>query len=400
MDVFPAWMPGTYNRVHAGGTIYNVMNPLQHDFIPGRFDNTIKLLNHLFRGDGSINWNEETQQYEEKNILGDPFSVILDYLTIQFQYPERLLPVPILVSKENKTGKTTFLEWLKLIYGENATIMAMDRLQGSFNLHYAWKYIIGLDEGQIAVEVKREKEKLKQMATASTIQLEAKGIDTKEIKWYGKLIICSNFADSVIKIDEGENRWFVVKVPRFDKEDNKLKSKLENEIPAWIDYISKRKIFHPDETRIWFDDEYIKTDQYYEIIKNTRDKFESIFDDWIKDQFLTYKVYELKYTTQDILKLIKESGLFSRFQPDAKKLSDYLASKGMKRKQKPEKYSFPVSFKQDLENGGDSNEIQWSISSTGRPFVFTVSDWISEQELDFETNDLNNSENQKTGNLF
>ncbi|MBS4070680.1 MAG: hypothetical protein KGZ90_05100 [Algoriphagus sp.] len=397
MNVFPAWLPGTYQRVHSG-TIFNIMNPLEHELRPGLFPNTIAFLKHLFRGKSNLVWNHLKEEYEEENFLGDPFSVILDYLTIQFRFPTRKLPVPILVSKEYKTGKTTFLEWLKEIYGENATVMSIDRLGNQFNLHYAWKYIIGLDEGEIAADIKKEKEKLKQMVTSSTIQLEAKGIDTKEVDWYGKLIICSNFADTVIKIEEGENRWFVIKVPPLEKEDNKLKDKLISEIPAWLDYISNRKIFHPDESRIWFNDDYIKTEQYYQIIKNTKDRTESIFEEFIRDKFFTFRVDQIQYSTKQLMNEIKNSGLF-KYLPDSKKVTDYLESKrGMFISKKTVRYSFPIGFEVDPFSGEMTDKVKYQKSENSeRVFTFHISDWLSPEEID---EDLKECTDQNKENLF
>ena len=117
-----------------------------------------------------------------------------------------MLPVPILVSQENGTGKSTFLKWLQLLFGSNMCILGNEQFKMKFNSHYISKFIIAVDEGFLEVDKKAEKERLKQLVTADSAYLESKGMDVRKINYYGKLIICSNDADRVMKIDEGESR--------------------------------------------------------------------------------------------------------------------------------------------------------------------------------------------------
>jgi len=57
----------------------------------------------------------------------------LDYLTILFLKPAEKLPALCLVSKEQKTGKSTFLHWLQKIYGDNAVILGNEDFSSNFN---------------------------------------------------------------------------------------------------------------------------------------------------------------------------------------------------------------------------------------------------------------------------
>jgi len=93
-----------------------------------------------------------------------------------------------------------------------------ERFKQSFNSHYISKYIIGIDEGFLDVDKKSEKERLKKLATDDRQYLEFKGADTQEIDFYGKIIICSNDADNLMNIEDGEIRWWVVRVHPFTKE--------------------------------------------------------------------------------------------------------------------------------------------------------------------------------------
>ncbi|TYB74255.1 helicase, partial [Bizionia myxarmorum] len=80
---------------------YNEYEKLQHEFLSGDFKKTKAFLKHIF-----------DEHYE----------IGLDYLTILWKHPTQILPILCLVSEERKTGKTTFLNWLKLIFQGNMTI--------------------------------------------------------------------------------------------------------------------------------------------------------------------------------------------------------------------------------------------------------------------------------------
>lgn len=370
----PGWLPGTYKRVQHN--CLNLMLPLTHDPSPGRFDHTIEFLKHLFQGKGMITWNEKMQQYEEQNSEGDPFTVALDYLTLQFCKPTQMLPVPILVSKEFETGKTSFLDWLSMIYGSNAVVLDNATFKMTFNSHYIGKFIIGLDEGFLDVDKKAEKERLKQLATSKEQQLQYKGVDNKKIAYFGKLIICSNDADNVMKIEEGENRWFIVKVPVLKKKDPDMMDKIKAEIPAWLDYISKRKVFHPKKTRIWFDDKLIMTEQYHKIIQMTRDYFDQVFEEWIKEQFLTYGDPVLRYAMKDILEIMNDPKT-AKYKADQKKVLQYLEEKKKLRKIKG-RYKFPVGFDRDM-NSEYTDRVNYKHEN-GRYYEFKFEEWLNDKE--------------------
>ncbi len=142
--------------------------------------------------------------------------------------------MPILVSPENNTGKSTFLKWLQILFGTNMVILGNEQFKMKFNAHYITKFIIAIDEGFLEVDKKAEKERLKQMVTADDVYLEYKGMNVEKVDYYGKLVMCSNDADRVMKIDDGESRWFVVRVPVLTEKDPDLKKKLAEEIPAWL----------------------------------------------------------------------------------------------------------------------------------------------------------------------
>jgi len=357
-----------YKRVHFDGKLMNIYAPCIHEVKTGPIPHTEKFLKHIFGGEGNL----------EKNILGDPFTVALDYLTLQFKNPKQMLPVPVLVSKEFGTGKSTFLKWLAAIYVGNTAILNNDLFKMNFNSHYITKYIIAIDEGFLDVDKKAEKEKIKQLVTADTMYLQNKGIDLKPFNYYGKLIICSNDAENVMKMEDGEDRWFVIKVPMPKEKDPDLEEKLFNEIPAWLAYLTEREIFHPKKERFWFEKKHIITDQYNLIVKETKTRNEKILEEFIINMFLVFGVKEIKMNNDFLIEKINRQ---AKYKMDTHDLKQILELKLSMVKEPRHRYESPNFI--DTKN----NLISWE-KRNDRPYIFKHTNWLSEEQLkEFESLD-------------
>lgn len=57
-----------------------------------------------------------------RHIFGEYYELGLDYMQLLYMKPITKLPILVLVSKENNTGKSTFLNLLKMIFGKNVLI--------------------------------------------------------------------------------------------------------------------------------------------------------------------------------------------------------------------------------------------------------------------------------------
>lgn len=366
----PNWN-GEYRRVHYD--CYNLCSPLTHEIREGEFPNTSKFLKHIFQGEGTI----------ENNIIGDQFTVALDYLTLQFQKPKQMLPVPILVSPENGTGKSTFLKWLQAIYGANMAILGNDQFKMKFNAHYITKFIIAIDEGFLEVDKKAEKERLKQLATADTAYLENKGMNVKKFPYFGKLIICSNDADRVMKIEDGESRWFVVRVPVIPKEDKDpdLEMKLKKEIPAFLHFIANRSVAHDKTDRLWFSPDQFETEQFRIIVETTKNRLDRVFEDWIKDQFLTFKLPVLKYSISHLVEVLNDPKM-SKYKVDTIELKTYLKDKRKLKPKDPRDIKIPIGWNNaDSMAPGVAPTIYYK-DEKARAYQFVVQEWLNEEELE------------------
>lgn len=375
---YDAWcnipaMDGNYKREHGG--CFNLFNPINHIPAPGAFPETYKFIKHLFEGQAGLDEN-----YKETAIVGDPFTVALDYLTLMFRNPTQILPVLCLVSPENGTGKSTFLKWLRDIYGSNATIIDNERFKQSFNGHYITKYVIGIDEGFLDVDKRSEKERLKKLATDERQYLEFKGADVQEIDFYGKIIICSNDADSLMKIEAGEIRWFVVRVKTFESrgwaEDPDMRAKMKAEIPAFLQFLKTRAIAHSKEGRAWFHPKHIVTEQLNIIIEKTRNRVERVVDELIKDWFMTYRMNRILIDANTLTDIINRNG-YSKYKIDRQEILNYLRDKRGMKLTEPRSLSYPVGF------NSDNGDVLLDRGKVGRCFEFFSNEWVKEEGVKF-----------------
>lgn len=379
----PNWN-GTYKRVIEG--CYNLCEPMKWIPKEGSIATSAAFLKHLFQGNGNILLDSEGKYESEEAIIGDQFTVALDYLSILLKHPKHMLPVPILVSQENGTGKSTFLKWLQMLWGSNMCILGNAQFQMKFNGHYITKFIIAIDEGFLEVDKKAEKERLKQLVTADSAYLENKGMNVRKINYYGKLIICSNDADRVMKIEDGESRWFVVKVPVIPKEkmDPDLESKLKEEAAAWIHFLHHRKIAHPRTHRLWFNPDHFITEQFKVIVETTKNRVDRVFEDWIQEQFLLYRQPVLRYTQKSLTEVFNDSKN-SKYKIDSIELKAYLEKQGLKT-EVPQRHKIPIGF--DMGSNNYEEDMAKKIiyrDEMGRPYKFLVEEWLTpEQLVEFE----------------
>lgn len=381
----PNWN-GQYQRVIEG--CYNLCEPLRWVPKEGPITNTIKFLKHIFQGQGKIILDGDGRFESEEAITGDQFTVALDYLTILLRHPKNMLPVPILVSPENGTGKSTMLKYLQLIFGSNMCILGNDQFKMKFNGHYITKYIIAIDEGFLEVDKKAEKERLKQLVTADSVYLENKGMNVRKVNYYGKLWISSNDADRVMKIDDGESRWFVVRVPVIQAEDRDpdLEVKLKAEVEAMLYFLHHRPIHHPRTDRLWFKPEWFITDQYRVIVETTKNRIDRVFETWLREQFLQFKLPVLRYTATLLVKIFNDPKN-SKYKIDELDLKTYLANKGMVPTKDSMYHKSPMGYKETIYTEGSGMEpmdqtpqITW-WSGTGRYYEFRADKWLTADEL-------------------
>lgn len=293
-----------YQLIHEvnGSRSYNLYQRLTHVPEPGTWATIEAFLRHI--------WG---QRYE----MG------MDYLQLMYLRPTQPLPVIALVSKQTRTGKSTWLKLMELIFQENATIIGNEEITDRFNADYASKLFIGIDEGLI--EKKATVEKIKSWVTADRINIDTKHAQRHRVGFFAKISFTSNNEDTFIPIDEEDTRFLIMKVPQLSKAERntRLLEQLEAEIPAFLAALATRQLYHSEKGRLYFDDELLETQEKLKLRENSKDWLQGEFEHWIKDQFLdTYLSPSLYFSLEEILdKLNDRAAVKFRRQPLARLLS-------------------------------------------------------------------------------
>lgn len=324
---------------------YNIYNEIHHE---------IK--------EGSWRWTETFLQH----IFGEYYELGLDYLTILYREPTQKLPVLCLVSEERRTGKTTFLDWLCDIYGENGCIIGNEELKSQFNGVFLQKLIVGLDETSLA-DNREITERIKMLSTAKKIPTQRKGVDFTINYIFAKFILCSNKVDSFIYTEGEENRFFVLKIPTLDgKEIVDLRNKLHEEIPAFLFYIQNRKITHKKESRMWFAYDLYRTQAFEALCEKQKPRAQKIVESFIAETMEDFNLKELLVTKDAICEMVPDLRKFELQVNDIlKRLSNDKATK-------PQRFSIPYWVDNEGAEafGGDPMKVSYR-RFLGRPYLFT-----------------------------
>ncbi|WP_435255349.1 primase-helicase family protein [Tenacibaculum sp. A30] len=275
------------NHINFSKTIhgfYNTYSPLSHSPKNGEIKNTLSFFKHIF---------------------GSQLEYGLDYFKLLYENPTHALPVLCLVSKERATGKSSFLKYLKEVFGHNMSYLDSHSLNSNFNLDWGNKLILGLDEAFFQKE--EITEKIKYLSTSNKNKIEAKGKERLEVDFFGKFIMCSNKEDSFIKIDADEIRFWIIKVPKLQFEDVNFLEKLIIEIPAFLNFILKRKFASERKTRMWFTPQQIHTTALNKLVNNNRNRVEKEIAHLLCSVMEKFDLEEINFSIMDLLNALNKT---------------------------------------------------------------------------------------------
>ena len=237
-----------------------------------------------------------------EHVFGKQIDLGIDYLKILLEKPTQILPILCLVSKERATGKTTFLKWLKEIFGLNMTYIKGDSFSSQFNSDWASMLLIAIDE--VFFDRKEITERLKYLSTTNKDKLENKGKDREEIDFFGKFILCSNNEDNFIQIDENEIRFWILKINPLKSENTDFLEHLKSEIPLFLSFLINRPYFSAKKTRMWFASEEIKTKAWQKLVFKNANKLEYKMVELLFEFFEANDDKEINVVPQDILNML------------------------------------------------------------------------------------------------
>ena len=265
---------------------YNLYEPITHVPVEGEFPDIIKLMRHIF---------------------GEQFELGLDYMQLLYRQPTQKLPILLLVSEERNTGKTTFLNFLKAVFQDNTTFNTNEDFRSQFNADWAGKLLIVVDE--VLLCRREDSERLKNLSTAQTYKVEAKGKDRQEVNFFAKFVLCSNNELFPVIIDMGETRYWVRKVMMLDSDDTNFLQKLKEQIPAFLYYLQHRPLSTTKESRMWFNPALIRTEALERIMQSNRNHTEIDIVELLRTIMESQNVDKVSFIPQDLLPLLSLNGV-------------------------------------------------------------------------------------------
>lgn len=356
---------------------YNRYNELEHDMTPGNWNTIESLLQHIFSSNNTTGEN----LYE----FG------LDWIQITFFNPKQRLPVLCPVSAERNTGKTKFLEFLRLIFKDNMAILDNERFTGKFTSHFVDKLIVALDEGFIPMEQKLMKERIKNFSTGSTVWSEGKGKESYELDNFMHLVMCSNDESNFMQIDEGENRFCVLKIPKLQIDNPNIINDCEKEIPAFLSYLSERKLKYPiEQGRFSFHSSVYETEALKTVMERTERKLTKEIKEFLRSQFITHDQRVLHFAPVDLAQEMNDQG--GRFKVDKSDINDYLRYEVKKQPERKMWYKIYHNVPEVSEAGNIIEVSKVKKQKTGTPYEFRIEEYFTEDEIkNMENTDINES---------
>ena len=259
----------------------NLYEPIEHTPQIGDFPNIRSLVLHIF---------------------GEQYNLGLDYLQLLFLQPLQKLPILLLVSEERNTGKSTFLNFLKAVFGDNVTFNTNEDFRSQFNSDWAGKLLIVVDE--VLLNRREDSERLKNLSTTFNYKVEAKGKDRTEIAFFAKFVLCSNNEYLPVIIDAGETRYWVRKINPLQNDDTNFLQKLKEEIPAFLFFLTQRELSTEKESRMWFNPKLTHTAALQNIIRSNRNRLEIEMAELFLDIMSNMNVESVSFCLNDLMTLL------------------------------------------------------------------------------------------------
>lgn len=359
----------------SGYRFFNMYSPLNYKPIEHEWPTIKKLLRQI------------TKVYGEEY-----YQMLLDWITLTYFRPTQFLPIIMLVSKQRGTGKTSFLNLLKTIYGNNAVVGGNDLIMSKFNSLLAGKLIVGVDESTLG-DNKEVGEALKHMSTAEYMHIERKGKDKQEVRAFCKFVLCSNEVKKGVFIAKDEVRFWVMRLEPWDEDqggfDKDFKKKIEEEVQGFLFYIRERwyrnKMFVKEsEGRMWFDPKRIANADLAKMMSGTQSNFEGSLIDYLENMFIDTGKSLLHFDVQYIWDNVPDAR--RKDQQYIRNLLDDMP--GVTKEKNSGKFKMPFRVTElmkrtDSSIKADEGDVMWpSAGKQCRPYAFDAKYFLSPEQYE------------------
>lgn len=128
---------------------------------------------------------------------------------------------------------------------------------------------------EVLLNRREDSERLKNLSTARSYKAEAKGKDRSEIEFFAKFVLCSNNENNPVIIELGETRYWVLKIPVLERDNNNLLDEMKKEIPHLLHFLTNRRLVTRQESRMWFRPDIIATAALRRIVNHNKGNVEN-----------------------------------------------------------------------------------------------------------------------------
>src|SRR5690606_38053884 len=105
-----------------------------------------------------------------------------------------------------------------------------------------------------------------------------------------------------------------------------------------------------------------------------------VFEDWIREQFLLYKMPVLRYSLKYLTEVFNDQKN-SKYKLDAIELKAYLEKKGLTADVQ-QRLKIPVGFNLPEEGNRSVDVTILYNHQLGRPYKFVAQEWLSESQME------------------
>jgi hypothetical protein len=279
-------VPDNKNYKNIIGNNYNLYAPFEHE--PCSEDE--------YKGDIQWYWTKTLLEH----IFGEQYETGLKYFKVLYDMPKQALPILVLISEERQTGKSTLVDYMTILFGDNAVVVNPQDISSSFNSTYADKNIIAIEESRF--DNVQATEKLKALSTQKKLSVNTKFVQQYSLPFFGKLIITSNDENKFSKVDNPEIRYWVRKIPSLEgKANHNIHMDLAREIPYFLYHLSTMDEIDVTKSRMVFEAVELETEALRTVKKESLPGLH-------KDLYLLFDehcannthVEEFKFTAKDI----------------------------------------------------------------------------------------------------
>lgn len=369
-----------------GKEFLNQYFPFPHVPEKGKWDNIDFFIKHIF-GENEI-------EHPKTGEMIPNYELGLDYLQLLLTNPTQPLPIVVLFSRENQTGKSTFGELCYKMMGDNVIFIGNQDLQSDFNEVYAGRLLAICEE--TLLERRKDAERIKNMSTATRMTVNPKGQKQYTIDFFTKFQFYSN-NPRMVYVTRHDDRYWILQVKGIpkDKIDPRLKDRMWEEIPAFIHFLKNRKMKTKNESRMHFNPDLLQTETFNNTVKINEPSAASDLRESIKEMF--YDMRELKAESNTIempLKNIKDE-FFTKNTSSTwlqEILKDYLQVDLARDNEGTALYKRGMYHKlvyNEYADDGNGEIEHKTILWKGRPYVFHIDDFITERIIsDQETEQI------------